>query len=92
MKDGDKFFGILMGLCLLLGVGGAAWMFVQEMLARAALSNEMRTPEMIQRHYDGAVCLSCETMGIALLFLGLIAAAFVMIFWGVYRLTSKLVS
>ncbi|MEJ7623543.1 MAG: hypothetical protein WKF34_06090 [Pyrinomonadaceae bacterium] len=86
MRDGEKFFAISISLIIGLGLAGVISMFVFEMLARAALPEEMRTPEMIQRHYDGAVCLSCEMSGYVIVFLTVVLVTIVVICFAFYRL------
>ncbi len=85
MTDGGKlislFGAFLVGLCFL----AAIYMFVQEFMARAALPPELRTPEMIQHHFDGEVQLLSLTFGYLLLFVGVVLSGFFSICWVIYE-------
>ena len=85
MTDGGRFIagfgGLSAGLCFLLAI----YFFVREYVARAALPPEIRTPEMIQYHFDGEVELLSLTFGYALLFIGFVLAGIFSILFAIYE-------
>jgi len=89
MKDTRKFFVIPTILSFGIGIIFFVYFNFLEHQARQKLPPEMRTPESIQNIYDGAVCLSCETTGTALLFLSFAIGAFIVVLCGVYEVFSK---
>lgn len=72
MTDGGKFGAItgvlIVGSCLAF----SCYFYVAEYLARADLPIEMRSPEMIQKHFDGEVILFSLTIANGALFLAAI--------------------
>ena len=45
----------------------------------------MRTPEAIQRIYDGSVCLGCDISATILLILFFAIGTFIAVLWGIYE-------
>src|SRR5687768_1308452 len=86
MRDGRKFFVVLTSVIAFLYLFGTGCMMLGEFSARAALPPDMRTTEMIQRNFDGAVCLGCEMGRFFFFFGGFFAFLFIFASWGIYEL------
>jgi hypothetical protein len=67
MKDTNKGFAISAGICFVLGIGFFLHFQFLEHQARQNLPFGMKTPEAIQKYYDGSVCLGCDISGMILL-------------------------
>jgi hypothetical protein len=79
MSDGKKFL-FLLGILIVGGsLVGAGYMIISEFQARAALPAEMRTAEIIQKEFDGAVCLGCETSAYFFIGIAVIVGAAVLV-------------
>jgi hypothetical protein len=81
VKELRAALGVIFGFWLLLGVSGALYWFVGEWDARRRLPPEMRTPEVIHRLYDDAVCLECSVGGGMLIVMSVMFGFGVLLVW-----------
>lgn len=89
MSETSKIFAGATFFCFGLGLSAKIVSFILEHQARQELSPEMRTPEAIQYHYDGAVCLGCDIAGIGLMILFFALGVFIAVVWGIYEAFSN---
>jgi len=85
MKSTSKAFAISTAICFGLGIGFFLYFHFLEYQARQKLPTEMRTPEAIQRIYDGSVCLGCDISATILLILFFAIGTFIAVLWGIYE-------
>ena len=89
MSDGRKFFIFTAAFFFGLGILFPLYFVYLEHQARQELPPEMRTPEAIQKYYDGSVCLGCDISGIASFMIFSAVGIFIVIIWGIYETFSK---
>ncbi len=58
-----RAYAVVLAGCAALGIVGVLVGILGEWHARRQLPPEMQSPEAIQHHFDGAVCLGCGIMG-----------------------------
>lgn len=81
-----KIFLIVLALALIATISGVVTMTVMEYQARAALPGAEQNAQTIAQLYDGAVCLGCDLMRVAI---GMFGGAFVVLTvfcWGIYEI------
>ena len=82
----NKFFGVLAAT---LFAGGFVAIFVGwvlEMIARQRLPQEVRTIEIIERDFDGMVCLKCFFLSSYAAFIAFSLGLLVLVCWGIISL------
>jgi hypothetical protein len=89
MTDARKFFVLSTPLSFGLGIASFVYFYYLEYEARQKLSPEMKTPEAIQKYYDGSVCLGCDIAGIGLMLLFFALGILTTVLWGIYEIFSK---
>ena len=89
MKSLRTGFGVALGFFVLLGVAGVLDIAVGEWNARRQLPPEIRTPEAIQRYYDGLVCLGCYLRGGIVLMICFLAGVVVLLMWGAAEVVNR---
>jgi len=90
MKQLRAALGVILGFWLLLGLGGAAYWFIGEWNARRQLPPEVRTPELIHKLYDDAVCLECTLGGGMILAMSILFGVGVLFIWGLVEMINSL--
>ena len=92
MTDARRFFVLSTALSFGLGITSFLYFYFLEYQARQNLSPEMKTPEAIQKYYDGAVCLGCDIAAILLLAVFFAVGIMMLVLWGFYEAFSKQLS
>lgn len=92
MKQLRAALGVIFGFWVLLGVSGALYWFVGEWDARRRLPPEMRTPEVIHKLYDDAVCLECSLGGGMILVVSIVFGFGVLFIWMLIEVMHGLMS
>ncbi len=92
MKQLRTALGVIFGFWLLLGVSGALYWFVGEWNARRQLPPEMRTPDVIHKLYDDAVCLECSIDGGMILVMSILFGSGVLFVWVLIEVMNSYVS
>jgi len=88
MTDTRKFFVISAALNFGLGLLFLVYFNYLEYQARQELSPDMRTPEAIQKYFDGSVCLGCDIPGMVLMLLFFSIGIFAILLWTAYEIIT----
>lgn len=85
-----KAFAIVLAICAAFGVLGVLLAVVGEWDARRQLPPDMRSPEAIQRYYDGAVCLGCSIGGGMVVIGSVFMTGIIVLIWLIVDLGQKI--
>ena len=83
-----KAYATALACCLALGVFGVLFAVVGEWNARRKLPPELRSPEAIQYHFDGSVCLGCELGGSMIVVSAIFIGGLLAIIWFLLELAE----
>ena len=84
-----KAYAIVITGCAALGIAGVLVGVIGEWHAGRQLPAELQSPEAIQHHFDGAVCLGCGLMGFMMASSAIFMCVLFAIIWALLELTES---